>query len=85
MNALSKLFGWAAVIVGLLYIFALGLWAIGTYGLFGQAQDPLSGVFLIPLGLPWNRMGDGPEVMVAAPAANVVILWLLSSLFRKRR
>lgn len=84
MNALSKLFGWAAVIVGLLYIFALGLWAIGTHGLFGQQQDPLSGVFLIPLGLPWNRHGDGPEIAILAPVANIVILWLLSSLLRRK-
>lgn len=84
MNALSKLFGWAAAIVGLLYILALGLWAIGTFGLFGQQTDPLSGVFLIPLGLPWNRMGDGPDAMIAAPIANILILWLLSAVLRKR-
>lgn len=85
MNALSRLFGWAAVAIGLLYIFALGLWAIGTYGLFGQEADPLSGLFLMPLGLPWNRMGEGPDVALAAPLANIAILWLLSSMFKTRR
>jgi len=31
----------------------VGLLLIGTFGLFGQEKDPLSAVFLIPLGLPW--------------------------------
>ncbi|WP_051503891.1 hypothetical protein [Sphingomonas jaspsi] len=84
MNTLSKLLGWAALIVGLLYILALGLWLIGTYGLFGQERDPLSAVFLIPLGLPWNQWGEGLAVALAAPAANVVILWLLSALLRPK-
>lgn len=84
MNALSKLFGWAAVFVGLLYVIALGLWAIGTRGLFGQPQDPLSGVFLIPLGLPWNEYADGPEIGIIAPVINIVILWLLSSLLKRK-
>ena len=26
---------------------------MGTFGLFGTERDPLAGVFLLPLGLPW--------------------------------
>ncbi len=37
-----------------LYVSALALLAIGTFGWFGQERDPLSGVGLIPLGLPWT-------------------------------
>ena len=44
---------WVIRIVGVLYLVALALLLIGTFGLFGQEQDPLSEVFLIPLGLPW--------------------------------
>ena len=40
----------------------VGLLLIGTFGLFGQEKDPLSAVFLIPLGLPWFIWVDGfPE------------------------
>jgi len=32
-------------IVGVLYLMALALTLIGTFGLFGQERDPLAGVF----------------------------------------
>jgi len=62
------------------YLAALALLVIGTFGLFGQERDPLSGVFLMPLGLPWNLMLDvfpeplWPWLAAAAPALNLMIL-----------
>ena len=46
----------------------------------GQDRDPLSGVFLIPLGLPWIWLGDaagltGPALAILAPAINAGILY----------
>lgn len=66
-----------------LYAIAAALLAIGTFGLFGQQSDPLSGVFLLPLGLPWNVLGDrlglgGVAVMTLAPAINAAILYWLA-------
>ena len=43
----------AKIFLGL-YVLALALFLVGRYGWFGQEQDPLSGIFLLPLGLPWN-------------------------------
>lgn len=66
-----------------LYLLALGLLAVGLFGLFGQAQDPLAGVFLIPLGLPWIKFVDlAPErawPMLAAltPAINLAVIWAI--------
>jgi hypothetical protein len=63
-----------------LYLAALGLLAIGTFGFFGAERDPLSGVFLVPLGLPWNMLLDDlpepalPWVGALAPALNLVLL-----------
>ncbi|WP_324828269.1 hypothetical protein [Qipengyuania zhejiangensis] len=73
---------WAFVIFVLLYTLALLLLAIGTFGWFGQEPDPLSGVFLVPLGLPWNLLGDrlglaGPALAILAPAINAGLLFLL--------
>ena len=70
---------WAVIIFTLLYALALLLLAIGTFGWFGQERDPLSGVFLLPLGLPWNWLGDkagltGPMLAFLAPAINAAIL-----------
>ncbi|MCU0984176.1 MAG: hypothetical protein MUC89_04455 [Acetobacteraceae bacterium] len=71
------------------YILALMLLAIGTFGLFGSARDPLAGVFLLPLGLPWNLLFDAapqwslPWIAVGAPAVNLLALWLLCG--RRRR
>ena len=65
------------------YLAALALLAIGTFGLFGSERDPLAGVFLLPLGLPWNLMFDDaaerarPWLAAAAPALNLAILWFI--------
>ncbi|WP_292025489.1 hypothetical protein [Maritimibacter sp. UBA3975] len=73
------------------YLVALVLLAIGTFGLLGQEEDPLSGVFLLPLGLPWNLMidpGDGRAlvwVAILAPLVNVAILIVLCRFIGKRR
>jgi hypothetical protein len=48
----------ATIVFLFVYLAALALFIIGTFGLFGQDRDPLSAVFLMPLGLPWNLMLD---------------------------
>lgn len=73
---------WVFAIFLVLYAGALFLLAVGTYGWFGQGQDPLAGVFLMPLGLPWNLLADwlgvgGAAVAIAAPAINAAILYWL--------
>ena len=40
------------------YVVALFLFALGTWGWFGADRDPLAGVFVILLGLPWNLFID---------------------------
>lgn len=75
---------------GVLYLLALGLLAIGTFGLFGQEPDPLAGVFLVPLGLPWNRLAVGaPEALLPwigalSPLVNLGILSALCRWFSAR-
>ncbi|GGD63143.1 hypothetical protein [Croceicoccus mobilis] len=73
-----------------LYVAAFALLIIGTFGLFGQEQDPLSGVFLLPLGLPWNWLADkaglgGPIPAIVAPAINLAILLFACRCCRRRR
>lgn len=70
-------------IFAILWPAALAVWAIGTWGLFGQQIDPLAGLFLIPLGLPWTMLGGSlppaalPVLGVVAPGLNLLILiWL---------
>ena len=74
------------------YLIALALLVIGTFGLFGQERDPLSGVFLMPLGLPWNLlMVDAfpepfwPWLAATAPALNFFILRIVCGLMGKLR
>jgi len=78
-------------VFALAYIFALGLLVIGTFGLFGAVKDPISGVYLIPLGMPWNSFlfRSAPEVMmpwigILAPALNLAILIIICRFFRAR-
>lgn len=71
---------WVIGIVGVLYLVALALLLIGTFGLFGQERDPLSGIFLIPLGVPWVLWIEGlsdslkPWFAALSPILNIVIL-----------
>lgn len=62
------------------YAVALALLAIGTFGWFAQERDPLSGIFLLPLGLPWILIGDrvglgAAWLAIVAPAINAAILF----------
>jgi len=74
---------WAVRIFAIAYMVALILLVVGTFGLFGQPSDPLAGIFLIPMGMPWNWAVDlAPEPMwpwlsAAAPILNIILLrWL---------
>jgi hypothetical protein len=65
-----------------LYVAAILLLLIGTFGWFGQEQDPLSAVALLPLGLPWNVIGDrlgltSVALAIGAPAINLALLFWL--------
>lgn len=88
MNRFCKLI---VGVFAVLYIAALALLAIGTFGLFGNEPDPLSGIFLLPLGLPWTFVIDGapepllPWLAIAAPAVNLVLLYGLCRLLSGRR
>lgn len=87
----SKICRIGVLVFGLAYVAALALLAIGLFGLFGQERDPLSAVFLIPLGLPWNMHLDGfsdiarPWLMAATPLLNFIILTVLCRLFGASR
>lgn len=65
------------------YAVAVALLLIGIFGWFAQEQDPLSAVFLIPMGLPWNLMASSlPDVVLAsvavlAPSINLAILFAI--------
>ena len=75
----------------LVYAMALGLFVIGFLGRFGQLTDPLAGVFLVPVGWPWNRAVDlaptaaWPWLAAAAPLVNVAILALVCRRLGGRR
>ena len=73
---------WFLVIFVALYIAALFLFLVGTFGWFGSEPGPLAGIFLLPLGLPWNLLADalgfeGPVPVVAAPLLNVAFFYRL--------
>lgn len=89
MTGAAKACRLVTAIFAALYVVALVLFMVGTFGLFGQTRDPLSGVFLIPLGLPWNRMIDGfpeaswPWLASAAPMINIAILTIACRVFKR--
>lgn len=67
----------------MLYVAALFLFAVGTYGLFGNERDPLAPIFLMPLGMPWTwlvaveALPDAwrPWLGAGAPLVNLLLLW----------
>ncbi len=82
---------WVLILFAVAYVVALAILAVGTFGLFAQPRDPLSGVFVLVLGIPWNRLLGGapapllPWLAAVAPALNMMILWALCFLRRKHR
>ncbi len=71
---------------GLAYVLALLLFLVGTFGWFGSGTGPLAGVFLVPLGLPWNHLLDwAPDRLraVLAAAAPLLNLAILKALFAR--
>jgi hypothetical protein len=73
---------WAFWTFLIFYILAAALLGISVYDLFGQPSDPLSAVFLLPLGLPWNIAASSvgissPVNLLGAPLINLAILYLL--------
>jgi len=71
------------VVFGITYVIALGLFLVGTLGLFGSPSGPLAGGFLIPLGMPWVFMLESvsdtlkPWLAALAPGLNLAVLWLI--------
>jgi hypothetical protein len=73
------------VVIGItaLYLFALGYFAIAGFGLFGQEPNPMAGVFLLPLGLPWSLLLTGlpetvqPWALVAVPLINIAFFTVM--------
>ena len=79
----------AAGALAVLYLAALAILAIGTFGLFGSPRDPLSGIYLMPLGLPWTLLDPLPDpvrpwLAVLAPALNIAILWQICRWITRR-
>ena len=83
---MSRICRFALVVFVAAYLSALFVLAAGTFGWFGVAKDPLSAVFLIPLGLPWNAiLPASPAVGLLSPAVNgVIMLALCKRLSRSR-
>jgi len=78
---------WLLALFAAAYVVAGALFLIGTYGWLGQERDPLAGVFLLPLGLPWVVLADragltGPAPVVLAPLVNLAIFYGLWRRFR---
>jgi hypothetical protein len=73
---------WLFWIFATLFAIALFLMLVGTNGWFGQEPDPLSGIFLVPLGMPWNIIADrlglaGVVAGIVSPLINLGILYWL--------
>lgn len=74
---------WVFWAFAIFYAFALAIFLIGAFGLFGQEKDPLSAVFLIPLGFPWIWLSNlaglpgNAAIGLLSPAINLAILFWL--------
>lgn len=87
---MGRVLTWGFWLLLVLYVTALFLFAVGTLGWFGQEKEPLAGVFLIPLGLPWVRFLDGfsegarPWLATLSPALNLLIIGVLMPLAKRK-
>ena len=79
---------WLFRLFAAVYLIALAICAIGNFGWFGVERDPLSAVYVIMLGQPWNRAVDYfPQAMwpLASALAPAVNLGLIFAICRWRR
>lgn len=83
----SRLCTSAIALFAVLYVAALALGFIGTYGWSGQERDPLGWVFILPLGLPWTVLLPGGALWLAAlaPLLNLAILAAICRHPKRRR
>lgn len=83
---MHRLCRYVVVAMIIAYALALALLAIGTFGLFGQERDPLSGAFVLMLGFPWimviDRLPGGMQALagLAFPALNILLIRFLCRL-----
>jgi hypothetical protein len=88
---MSPVCKWLLGLLAVAYAAALAIGLIGTFGWFGQAQDPLSWVFVILLGQPWvSWIGGLPEsvgmwLAALSPLLNLFLLAALCRLVSGRR
>lgn len=88
---MARAFFVVTILFAMAYAFALFIFIVGAYGLFGAERDPLSGVFLIPLGLPWNQFIDAfperlwPWLAAVAPLFNIAILAVIGRAFAGKK
>ena len=83
---MSRICKFALVVFVAAYLFALFVLAAGTFGWFGVAKDPLSAVFLIPLGLPWNAiLPASTAVGLLSPLLNGALMWFLCKRLSRTR
>lgn len=79
----------ATLTFAVLYALATFVFLTGTFGWFGQEKDALSGVFLLPLGVPWVLLLEGlsDRLMaiggVLAPMLNLGLLLLVCRRVRR--
>ena len=79
------------IVFAIFYLLALFVFLTGTFGWFEQERDPLSGVFLLPLGLPWILVSDlvsepfKPWFAAIAPVLNLLALVLTCKWARSLR
>jgi hypothetical protein len=70
---------------------ALAIGLVGSFGLFGQEQDPLARVFVIILGQPWVAWISGvaeplrPWLAAVCPLLHIFLLAALCGALSARR
>lgn len=87
----SRVCRWIWIGFAIAYGAALALALVGLFGLFGSERDPIAAVFLIPLGLPWNRVLDFASLTdmgrvwlaLLAPLINLVIIYGVCRMTRR--
>jgi len=85
---MRRLLLWLSWMFAAAYFAALIFFIVDRFGLFGAEPDPLAGLFLIPLGLPWTFLSDAlptaaqPAAAILAPLINLAILRLAAGLMR---
>ncbi|MCM8558458.1 hypothetical protein [Sphingomicrobium sediminis] len=75
----------ATILFAIAYFVGMGIFAMARMNWINQDWMEIAFAILKPLGMPWNDWFTMQLDEFGSPFINLILLWLMTSLLKKRR